>query len=1026
MSSLNRPYALLLSSLTAALLISGCSENDSNNSTAIDDDNSTILIDSDGDGLDDELERSTYFTSPTLVDTDGDGISDGDEVNEKGFDPAVNLYRFNPLIADLPTLSINIETIPDLVLRFTDSSGSEKSFSNASGGESVETDTRSHTGGVSVTVGAEVGMEVGIFGGAESKATFSVTGSYSTTESTTTENRDTWEKVTTDSSFASRDTDGASIRIGVTIKNNSNLTYSLDHISLLASYIQSDARSKPIATLNYDGGANSFQRTSFSPGEKSNLLLFSYDDLDLGTALEVLKDSRNMIVQPALYELLNEDGSAIAFDAGDVNSKTAEILIDYGIERPQERYDVSVMGSLGSNSLELTTLLKRVLQIDVLDSGGIKSVRGIAEDSTSRWVILLTHNDGFIDKTDIYDINKSAYTLSDITLYPSDKVSLIYLADADGDSVGIREEVLNGTDPLVADTDGDGLSDAVEIRNAQLVNSINLIDPLRYPSYSFSNPLLADADGDGLNDLQERERGLDPNNADTDGDGIIDILDFYNGQLPIAADFTLTLDASNTLRLTGSATAQAGTTITNIDVNWGDGNSNSAIGSSSSLNINLSHPFATPNNENDYTLIITVTNSEGTTAQYTAAAKLYAEVHVTDFYNGWNEDRHIRQLADVNGDSWPDIVAFGDNGVDVALNNQNGGFLQRTEWLNGNYGAGPVGGGFIRDVHPRFIVDFDNDGLKDILAINDSGLIWSRNEGNNSFGAAQSVVNNFSPAQYWNLSDTPRMLADVDGNGIMDMVGFGYDAVYTYLGGGVNQQVITATREFTYNLGWRNDIHYRFVTDIDGDGRADIIGLGSVVMVAALGQSDGTFKLAEVFKSGSAALSENNGWDPDRFPVKIVDVNSDGMKDIVGFGSGSLLVLLNQSSEGSVRFSDPMVWNSNYVLNSGWQLTDNAHPRFIEDIDGDGYKDLAGFGSGALTFANNLSKRGEQRFNNTLGVFSGSFTTDNNWRAPNNGRYNSRYVQDINNDGRADAVGFSNSGVIIQLAPQLVQPGLQL
>jgi YD repeat-containing protein/parallel beta-helix repeat protein len=40
----------------------------------------TSLIDSDGDGISDDLETGTYGTDPLLFDTDGDGIGDGDEL----------------------------------------------------------------------------------------------------------------------------------------------------------------------------------------------------------------------------------------------------------------------------------------------------------------------------------------------------------------------------------------------------------------------------------------------------------------------------------------------------------------------------------------------------------------------------------------------------------------------------------------------------------------------------------------------------------------------------------------------------------------------------------------------------------------------------------------------------------------------------------------------------------------------------------------------------------------------------------
>src|SRR5690348_1668429 len=70
--------------------------------------------DTDGDGLKDGQEVSTYQTSPLLADTDGDGLSDGAEVNTYHTDPLnpdtdgdglnggdeVLKYHTNPLVAD--------------------------------------------------------------------------------------------------------------------------------------------------------------------------------------------------------------------------------------------------------------------------------------------------------------------------------------------------------------------------------------------------------------------------------------------------------------------------------------------------------------------------------------------------------------------------------------------------------------------------------------------------------------------------------------------------------------------------------------------------------------------------------------------------------------------------------------------------------------------------------------------------------------------------------------------------------------
>ncbi|MFH1037935.1 MAG: S8 family serine peptidase [PVC group bacterium] len=76
--------------------------------------------------------------------------------------------------------------------------------------------------------------------------------------------------------------------------------------------------------------------------------------------------------------------------------------------------------------------------------------------------------------------------------------------DSDGDGITDYDEVHNTlTNPLNADTEGDGLNDGVELQ-------LN------------TDPLKPDTDSDGLNDYQECQGGTDPLNPDTDGDGLND------------------------------------------------------------------------------------------------------------------------------------------------------------------------------------------------------------------------------------------------------------------------------------------------------------------------------------------------------------------------------------------------------------------------------------------------------------------------------------------------------------------------
>ncbi|GAA3432902.1 hypothetical protein GCM10018954_025050 [Kutzneria kofuensis] len=389
------------------------------------------------------------------------------------------------------------------------------------------------------------------------------------------------------------------------------------------------------------------------------------------------------------------------------------------------------------------------------------------------------------------------------------------------------------------------------------------------------------------------------------------------------------------------------------------------------------------------------TPASATPTQATASTP---ELVVRNFgYNagGWRVDKHPRFLADVNGDGRADIVGFGDAGVWVSLARANGTFADPQLVVN-NFGYNQ---GWRVDQHPRFLADVNGDRRADIVGFGNDGVWVSLARANGTFAPAQLAVNNFGTAQGWRVDQHPRFLADVNGDGRADIVGFGNDGVWVSLAraNGTFADPQLVVNNFGYNQGWRVDQHPRFLADVNGDGRADIVGFGNDGVWVSLARANGTFAPAQLVLNNFGFNA--GGWRVDRHPRFLADVNGDRRADIVGFGNDGVWVSLAQQNG---TFAPAQLVLNNFGFNAGgWRV--DRHPRLLADVNGDGRADIVGFGNDgvwvSLAQANGTFAAAQLVVNN--------FGYNQGWRVDQH----PRFLADVNGDGRADIVGFGNDGV---------------
>ncbi len=299
--------------------------------------------------------------------------------------------------------------------------------------------------------------------------------------------------------------------------------------------------------------------------------------------------------------------------------------------------------------------------------------------------------------------------------------------------------------------------------------------------------------------------------------------------------------------------------------------------------------------------------------------------------------------------------------------------------------------------HPRLLGDVNGDGKADIVGFASDGVYLSLGSGNNFPDGTLVLASYGQTVGSW-TQDNPRALGDVNGDGKADIVGFGNDGVYLSLSTGVGfGEPLLTVRSYGSNVGgWTKD-NPRALGDVNGDGKADIVGFGNDGVYLSLSTGAG---FGEPVLTVRSYGSNVGGWTSEN-PRALGDVNGDRMVDIVGFGNTGVYLSLSTGT----GFGEPVLTVPNYGLNAGNWTSD--HPRRVADVNGDGKADIVGFANDGV-YLSLSTGAGFQYPAFTLASFAvnaGGWTKDN-----------LRAVGDINGDGKADIVGFSNSDVMLSTA----------
>ncbi len=263
--------------------------------------------------------------------------------------------------------------------------------------------------------------------------------------------------------------------------------------------------------------------------------------------------------------------------------------------------------------------------------------------------------------------------------------------------------------------------------------------------------------------------------------------------------------------------------------------------------------------------------------------------------------------GDINGDGNPDVVVG-------SSFNSDGGYQQLRIMLGDGKGGLtvskqiPMPGLLIVSL---LLTDVNRDGKMDIIAVTGGGLIVMKQDQAGNFAATTVSLN---------IAIGSAVLGDFNGDGKVDLAiaELSTGNIRIYLGDGAGGfaagNVYATGRQYMTSI---------LATDINHDGKLDIVAAGYYGLFLLTGKGDGTFAPASTL-----LLTPVDG------AILAADMNGDGIVDLVVSTHGQICILPGTGSGG---FSSVV-----FVPLHGASPT----PAAIGDFNGDGKPDLAYFSAG--------------------------------------------------------------------------------
>jgi hypothetical protein len=474
--------------------------------------------DPDGDGIGTFEEYMTMHTDPKKKDSDGDGF---DDAKERGNFTASSPRIFNPLIADLPKLSVLMREMPHIFYVYSKGTETAKTRELTStqkiSRENTVTDGYEIKHGYELEIKNSLAFDAGIIPSIESKFEMTNHYTYEDTRTHSSEAKSGYEDERSEMNSLqetkSISISGARLTVPVTLRNNGDRAIALGN---LIFGIYADCGSLGELHLGSITTSDASQ-IRLNAGDSLNLSLSKdYASLDEVDRLGMYANWISVRLDGSSVTEKDENGADHDFTAEmtNVRARCAQVGIDFSHEtRPNGSLRKGVQAKVATltkfnpfaksasdyyGPVRLGEALATMGVSYTTDSTGqLTSVDGLANDKASKgeWVILCKKEiDGSLDHSGAIYAGTRANPDS-IIIHAREAFALKYSRDTDGDSLPDVLEKEYGTFGLsTADFDGDGISDVREVFGWKRLGN---------DTTWYTNPANADSDRDGLPDATD-------------------------------------------------------------------------------------------------------------------------------------------------------------------------------------------------------------------------------------------------------------------------------------------------------------------------------------------------------------------------------------------------------------------------------------------------------------------------------------------------------------------------------------------